>query len=56
MLDRLGVEQIFIDKVSGKEEAIDTTTPTGKFMLTVLAQWQNWSGNICFNDNERELR
>ena len=61
LLEQLGVEELYIDKASGKntdrpelkkmiayvrrgdtvsveskKEAIDTTTPTGKFMLTVF--------------------
>ena len=52
LLRELDVDELFIDKASGKnddrpeltrmmnvsrKEAIDTTTPTGKFMLTVFA-------------------
>ena len=44
LMEQLGVDEVYIDRMSGKgvefvsqKEAIDTSTPTGKFMLTVFA-------------------
>ena len=42
LMQELGAEKVFVDKAKGvgfisKKEAIDTGTPTGKFMLTVFA-------------------
>ena len=109
LMETLGVEQIYIDKMSGKnserpqlkemmsyvrrgdtvivesisrfarntrdllelvdqlaakgvefvsqKEAIDTATPTGKFMLTVcLALLPSWSGSISFSASGRASR
>ena len=38
-----------------KKEAIDTTTPTGKFMLTIMPLWQNWSVNISCSARKKVL-
>ena len=37
-----------------QKEAIDTTTPTGKFMLTV-GPWPSWSGSISSSGSGRVL-
>ena len=49
------VEQLTAKGVEfiSQKEAIDTTTPTGKFMLTSSALWRSWNGNIFSNGNEK---
>lgn len=43
LTDKLSVKGV---EFISQKEAIDTSTPTGKFMLTVSALWQSWSRNI----------
>ena len=52
------VEQLAAKEVVfiSQKEAIDTATPTGKFMLTVFARWPSWSGRIFCSVSERALR
>ena len=38
-----------------RKEAIDTTTPTGKFMLTVSQQSRSWNESISYSASERVL-
>ena len=38
-----------------RKEAIDTTTPTGKFMLTVFAAVAGWNESISYSASERVL-
>ena len=38
-----------------RKEAIDTTTPTGKFMLTVLGPWRSWSENTSYSASGKAL-
>ena len=53
LIDKL--QQKEVEFVS-KKESIDTTTPTGKFMLTIFGQFRNWSGNIRCSDRGRASR
>lgn len=52
------VEQLTAKEVEfvSQKEAIDTTTPTGKFMLTILEPWLNWNGSIFYSASRKELQ
>lgn len=50
LIERLQSKQV---QFVSKKEAIDTTTPTGKFMLTVFGAVQSWNGNTFSSARER---
>ncbi len=52
LVERLTEKQV---EFVSRKEAIDTTTPTGKFMLTVFAQSQNLNASIFCSASAREL-